>query len=195
MFWYIDRDSDVILITSKKWRKASLEHVTRKNTGEDTKPFCFRRFSWSFSWSGFSGLRLSCLEEKSGSDQESGDLWGIEQESLNIKSDWSSVLEAVGVFIKIKSQVTSTLQMFTMLHVCKVLFISDQAWRTSSGPHFFLFCSWWFFICSERPFLNCDWLDFTDGMNEWRGTSTLQNWTWHTNMNMKKRCIQETATV
>lgn len=32
MFWYIDRDSDVILITSKKWRKSLIRTChTKKN--------------------------------------------------------------------------------------------------------------------------------------------------------------------
>lgn len=40
MFWYIDRDSDVILITSKKWRKSLIRTChTKKNKkkigGED----------------------------------------------------------------------------------------------------------------------------------------------------------------
>lgn len=60
MLWYIDRDSDAILITSEKWRKSLIrtsqeekKNRTIKIGGEDTSLFCF---SWSFSWSGSFGL-------------------------------------------------------------------------------------------------------------------------------------------
>lgn len=63
MFWYIDRDSNTILITSEKWRKkASVELVTgwikrskkRKEDKEEEvniqKPFCFSSFLWFLSF-------------------------------------------------------------------------------------------------------------------------------------------------
>lgn len=110
MFWYIDRDSDAILITSEKWRKSLIRtrHRNKKKEnkigGEDTSLFCF---SWSFSWSGYSGLYfwIIVFRVKVCPSQAawSGTLLSIGEWTditKYLKSDLSSVLEAVHVYIK-----------------------------------------------------------------------------------------------
>lgn len=96
MFWYIDRDTDAILITSEKWRekKVSLEHFT----GEEKK-----KRKWWQAFSAFLDLFLdqdilgyiflnSCVSSKgfvlvrlvwSGTLLSMG---GIEQTSINIQN-------------------------------------------------------------------------------------------------------------
>jgi len=119
--------------------------------------------------------------------------------SKYLKSDLSSVLDAVGVSIKISShtwlgQVMSTLQMFTVLRVCKVLFIRhrwpalmySQLWSSHFffALIYFLFSCLWFFVCSKLPILYCDstWLY---RRYEWVTRNLIHfSWTWHTNMNM-----------
>lgn len=98
----------------------------------------------------------------------------------------------------------STLQMFTMLHVCKILFIRHRrpvlTYSLLWSPHFFyvyllslfLFYVLFFFSFSQKknyPFLlkTVTRLDLTDGMNEWRETNTLQLNMTHKHEHEKKK--------
>lgn len=160
--------------------------------------------SWSFSWSGYSGLYFWIILSRvrvrpsqaawSGTMLSTGDWVDITRYP---NFDLSSVLEAVHVFMKVQSRarlgrvMLSTLQMFTMLHVCKKYFsyaITDQSQCTllwsSHVFYVYLFSLLLFFICSKLPILNCDF-DLTLP-TVWMSDEKHFNWTWHTNMNMKE---------
>lgn len=95
------------------------------------------------------------------------------------------------------------LQMFTMLRVCKILFIRHHwpvlIYILFSGLLISLTCIYflcsclWFFICSKKkqkkkyPLLNCD-LTWLNRRYEWetRYLTHFYNWTWHANMNIKR---------
>lgn len=127
-----------------------------------------------------------------------------------LKSDLSSVLEGVHVYIKIESHawlgqvMWSTLQMFTMLHVCKILFICHHwpvlMYSLLWSSHFFYMYLFSLFLLMIFHLLKIThlqlWLDLTLP-TVWMSDEKLIhfNWTWHTNMNMKKKYIQETATI
>lgn len=104
--------------------------------------------------------------------------------------------------------ILSTLQMFTMLRVCKVLFIRHHRpvliYILFSGLLISLTCI--YFLCScfmifffsfaqkkkktpekKYPLLNCD-LTWLNRRYEWetKYLTHFYNWTWYTNMNMKR---------